>query len=111
MPPSDDDDLTADAGASELAHLEAAGGDYFGWCPDCGQNYGYRNIGPNHWFYCDAHRTRWCAGSNLFSGWRTEDETLWTENARRIESYREVDGYTPTAAMLERLVPEEGGRL
>lgn len=48
--------------------------EYFGGCPHCGQNDGYINSGPDHWFVCDQHKTKWCAGSNLFSSWHDEDE-------------------------------------
>ena len=37
--------------------------------PSGGRNDGYVNIGRTHIFYCDAHRTRWDAGSNLFDSW------------------------------------------
>jgi hypothetical protein len=76
--------------------------EHFGWCPECGKTDGYLNIGRAHYFYCDAHRTRWCVGSNLFSSWRHEDEATWERNAQHIEQYRDVDSHTPTAAMLER---------
>lgn len=47
---------------------------YFGTCPECGDNDGYRNAGKSHWFLCHEHRVRWCVGSNLFSSWRHETE-------------------------------------
>jgi hypothetical protein len=76
---------------------------HFGWCPECGRSDGYVNIGRSHVFYCDAHRTRWSAGSNLFSSWRYEDEATWARNAEHVGPYREVDSHTPTPAMLEAL--------
>ncbi len=76
--------------------------DYFGWCPECGRRDGYRNIGRAHWFFCDAHRTRWCVGSNLFSSWRYEHEGIWRQNGEHLCDYRDVDSHTPTAAMLSR---------
>ncbi len=45
-----------------------------GGCPDCGQTDGYVNAGPDHWFICVEHGLKWCAGSNIFSGWRDEDD-------------------------------------
>ena len=41
--------------------------EYFGGCPECGKTSGYIDHGQDHWFCCDAHRTRWYIGSNLFS--------------------------------------------
>ena len=54
--------------------------EYFGGCPECGKTDGYVNIGRNHWFVCDQHKTKWCAGSNLFSSWKDETE----EEQRRL---------------------------
>jgi hypothetical protein len=82
---------------------------HFGWCPECGRSDGYRNIGRQHWYFCDAHRVRWSVGSNLFSSWRHEDDATWQRNAEHLEPYREVDGSTPTAAMLQHY--SETGRL
>jgi hypothetical protein len=62
----------------------------FGECPICHGNDGCRSIGPDHWYSCDTHRTKWCIGSNLFSGWKelTRDECL--QNAAHLAGYREV---------------------
>jgi hypothetical protein len=68
---------------------------YFGLCPQCGGNDGYRNVGRNHWFVCHTCRTRWCAGSNLFSGWREETKEEWAENAWALSAYREVEPVHP----------------
>ena len=46
---------------------------HFGGCPHCGGTDGFLNDGPEHWFTCRAHGMKWCAGVNLFSGWRDED--------------------------------------
>jgi hypothetical protein len=59
----------------------------FGFCPECGKTDGYVNIGRNHWFVCDAHKTRWRAGWNLFSSWREESEKDWEANWVRIKDY------------------------
>ncbi len=68
---------------------------YFGWCAECG---GGRNcnIERAHWGYCDKHRTRWFAGSNVFSDWRNETEEQWRSRWERIGAYREVKGVFPT---------------
>ena len=57
---------------------------YFGGCPHCGHDDGYANVGRGHWFFCSAHKTTWCIGSNLFSSWRGQTE----EEQRRI--YNEI---------------------
>lgn len=75
---------------------------HFGWCPECGKSDGCLNIERDHWYYCDAHRTRWYVGSNLFSSWRREDEATWDANKEHIRHYRDVDSETPTPAMLTR---------
>jgi len=69
--------------------------DYFGGCPECGCTDGYMNISRNHWFVCDEHRTKWLVGSNLFSSWREEGETIWRQNWERLLSYREVKPVLP----------------
>jgi len=55
---------------------EMAAAEQFGGCPHCGQTDGCTNVGRSHWFFCKAHKTKWCIGANLFSSWRheTEDE-------------------------------------
>jgi len=63
---------------------------YFGGCPECGGTHGFANIGPDHWFTCDDHKTKWWTGSNLFSGWREQDEETWRENEERLVGYTKV---------------------
>lgn len=64
--------------------------DYFGGCPLCGSNDGYVNLRSAHWFRCEEHQLRWCAGENLFSTWRNENQGDWNENFRKVGSFREV---------------------
>ena len=64
--------------------------DYFGGCPKCGRHDGYLNVGSEHWFYCERHRTKRCVGSNLFSSWREQDEASFLRNARELSAYSEV---------------------
>jgi len=66
-------------------------GNYFGDCPECGGNDGYVNYGREHWFSCREHRTRWCAGSNLFSSWKYETEEEQEQQWSEIAEYREVE--------------------
>lgn len=68
---------------------------YFGGCPHCGRTDGYLNIRSDHWFICDAHRTKWLIGSNLFSDWRQEAEADWRTNADKLNGYREVEPLPP----------------
>lgn len=72
--------------------------DYFGGCPKCGRNDGYVNVGQEHWFYCEPHRMKWCIGTNLFSGWQEESETIWRRNAHKLAAYREVEALEPQHA-------------
>ncbi len=63
---------------------------YFGGCPYCGDSDGFLNIGREHWFRCDTHRTKWLAGANLFSMWREEDEDIWLRNRYRLSEFMQV---------------------
>jgi hypothetical protein len=65
--------------------------DYFGGCPVCGKNDGHLNVGRNHYVYCAAHRKRSCYGSNLFSGWRHEDESVWERNRRILSRCEDAE--------------------
>jgi hypothetical protein len=79
----DADDLERKAGCINVTN-------YFGGCPHCGGNDGYRNAGRSHRFFCDAHKTSWCVGSNLFSDWRFETEEQ--QRAKwHIEGYADVE--------------------
>ena len=49
------------------------------------------NIQSEHWFVCDRHKTTWCVGSNLFSGWRDEDEATWERNRLKLAEYMTVE--------------------
>jgi hypothetical protein len=70
--------------------------DYWGGCPLCGSNDGYLNVGAAHWFHCQEHATKWCVGENLFSGWRSESEEDWHENAKVLSNYAEVEPLMPS---------------
>lgn len=69
--------------------------EYFGGCPHCGQNDGYLNIGRDHWFRCNRHKTKWWTGSNLFSSWHDEDEGVWTQNRFKLAEYMTVESIHP----------------
>ena len=74
---------------------------HFGGCPHCGETDGYINIGREHWFACDRHKTKWHVGSNLFSSWRDETEEDWLRNEYRLENYLSVDPVYPKPAREE----------
>jgi hypothetical protein len=82
----------------ELAQLRSESKDGgFGLCPMCGEGRSYLNIGPDHWFICEEHKTKWWAGSNLLSAWRQESEDEWRENEKTLAGYREVQPIEPTS--------------
>ena len=62
-----------------------------GVCPICGQHDGYVNFGDYHWYYCQAHQTRWCVGYNRLTPEVYEDSVSYRENWERIGHYRVVE--------------------
>jgi hypothetical protein len=87
--------------AGELVVLPAI--DYWGGCPKCRKNDGCFSIGPEHWYVCHKHRTKWCVGENLFSGWREQTNQERSRNAVLLSTYRIVE---PLAWQ-----PDDGGFL
>ena len=69
--------------------------DYFGGCPRCGGNDGHLNLGREHWFYCERHRSKWFFGSNLFSAWRDEDAVTRHRSAALLARFVEVEPIWP----------------
>ena len=67
----------------------------FGGCPHCGRDDGYLNVEREHWFVCHEHKTKWRAGSNLFSSWHEEDEEVWQRNRFRLAEFMAVDSIPP----------------
>jgi hypothetical protein len=69
--------------------------DYFGVCPICQRHSGMLNDGPDHWFVCTTHMTKWRVGSNLFSGWQhlTKEESF--AQVDQLTRYREVKEFHP----------------
>jgi hypothetical protein len=65
--------------------------DYFGGCPECLGNDGHMNVRSNHWCVCDKHKTKWCAGANLFSDWQEESDQIWEDNTRVLDGSRKVE--------------------
>ncbi len=75
--------------------MEVATDQYFGGCPHCGGSDGFLNDGSQHWFFCDRHKTKWCAGSNIFEGWREEAEELRRRNRFRLAEFMKVQPVVP----------------
>ncbi len=70
---------------------------YFGVCPICQRQNGMLNDGPDHWFVCNTHMTKWCVGSNLFSGWQhLTDEQLFAQRDK-LTRYRAIKEFHRTA--------------
>lgn len=63
---------------------------YWGGCPQCGKNDGCLSVGAVHWYVCHKHRTKWCVGENLFSGWREQTDQERRRNAAMLSTYRIV---------------------
>lgn len=61
-----------------------------GHCPICLGEARVRNIGREHWGYCEAHRKKWLIGENLFSAWREEAPAIHLENKLFLSSFEEV---------------------
>ena len=64
---------------------------FFGGCPHCGKGNSYLNVGRDHWCYCPEHKTKWCIGSNPFSGWQEETEEDWKRNEYRLAECTTVE--------------------
>ena len=62
----------------------------FGVCPICGRHDSYRNLHREQWFVCHEHQTRWFAGENILSTWRSESPEDWQQNITDIGHYRIV---------------------
>jgi hypothetical protein len=64
---------------------------YWGRCPQCGKSDGYLSIGRIHWFYCEAHRVKWCAVENLFSSWKAATEEDRKHNAAFLRDFQVIE--------------------
>ena len=63
---------------------------HFGACY-CGNTGDCFNVGRSHWYCCDKCKTVWYVGSNLFSGWREENQEIWDKNVKEHAQYEEID--------------------
>jgi len=70
--------------------LEELRGHYYWGCCKCGRCHRVKNIGPDHWYYCDSCKVKWCVGANLFSDWRDENEETWKQNYLYLLDYKEI---------------------
>jgi len=64
-------------------------------CPRCRTTSGFLNVDRCHWGHCLTCRTCWSIGSNLFSSWRDEDESIWQANAALLDTLEKVEPYEP----------------
>ena len=87
LAPETGGEAPANAESSAVATTD----EYFGGCPTCGKCEAVLNIERTHWHVCHTHKVKWCVGSNLFSSWRDEDETVWSQNAEVLKGYDEVE--------------------
>lgn len=65
----------------------------WGLCPKCRGIGDGCNIGPVHIAFCEADKTKWFIGANLFSGWRDETEETWEANKEKLKDYEEVESF------------------
>jgi hypothetical protein len=71
-------------------------GPMWGTCAVCGREpEEILNVVKDHWAVCHTDKTRWWIGSNIFSSWQSEDESVWAKNAAILEGYRETPPDTP----------------
>lgn len=57
-------------------------------CPVCGNEGNYRNVGREHWFFCERCKVTWREGINLFSSWRKETPADWERNRHFLSRFR-----------------------
>ena len=48
--------------------------DYWESCPKCHRYDVFLNVRKENWVVCHRHKTKWCIGYNLFSGWLYQTE-------------------------------------
>lgn len=63
-------------------------------CVRCGESCAFRNIGRQHWFFCEICRIKWCAGENLFSGWREQTDEVFEENWTSLKDFEDLTVYS-----------------
>jgi hypothetical protein len=78
----------------------------FGTCPVCHKEDGYVNVGNDHWFVCLTHKTKWCAGANLFSS--SMDETA--EQQRQEQEQMGFDSFEVVQPFYSLATPSKDER-
>ena len=63
-------------------------------CVRCGAQCACRNIGREHWGFCDTCRIKWCIGENLFSGWREQSDKVFEENRDFLKNFEDLTVYS-----------------
>lgn len=61
-----------------------------GNCPDCHLASKMLNVGRDHYGVCDQHKVFWHIGSDVYSEWRQESESVWQRNDATLRSYTQV---------------------
>lgn len=64
---------------------------HFGVCPKCLTCDDIKNIGRNHWGYCDTHQVKWWVGGNLMDSWKFEDESIWSANRIYLSGFDDIE--------------------
>jgi hypothetical protein len=70
----------------------------------CHETDGYLNVGRDHWFFCEAHKTKWGAGAKLFSSsmvdtpdqQRAQQEKIGFMEFRRVEPHFQLTEDSPS---------------
>ncbi len=71
--------------------------EHFGACPACGNRGWVAHVGPDYWFLCDTHKTRWFLGSALNRNWEVQTDGEKAELMRDVAGYREVEPNSSSA--------------
>lgn len=89
---------------------------YFGMCPVCKQDpnrmiFGTQECPKTNTMVCDACKTFWVVGSNLFSGWRWCTDEDFADNWKVYYGgeYLEVEEYYPPGHCVHQPVFSQAG--
>lgn len=52
-----------------------------------------RNIGRQHWAYCEGCHLKFVVGENLFSSWREQTEEEWKKNWEFLKDFEDLTVY------------------
>ena len=79
----------------------------WGACPECLSDPLCLNVGDIHWFVCHTHKSKWCVGSDRFSGWQFESEELHQENAAKLAEYTEIKPVNSSLEVWDKLSDDQ----